>query len=517
VKKLILPIGISGSGKSTYIRKNFRPEVIVNPDTIRKELTGNISDHSKDPYMWTQVVPKRLSDTMEKYGEAVLDATNVKSSERTSALKSFGSDVKKIAIVFYVEPEVVKSRIKKDIETGVDRSNVPDYAVDRQYQNFLNGLQNIEKQFDEVITIDQRGKENQLKETITNVDIESLKDLDAIDEIIEAALTMGKDNPILYRGMAVPRLSTSILHMVQDRDFFRGGNLGAKTIMKYLGIKDPIFTYSGYKMTIRLFGKAHAVVMKKPYRLFQSPEVDDVMAWAQPIIYKETEENGGLLRSQVGVRTPKQQVALALKGAKTFVELKDTNPLPNNIYNEILVDAREYWAIDVMGVIRQAGKFVKDYEKSKPSKGFARDYLEYVETYGELAEILTTYKKFTAWKFKNPRPPMTEQKELQSSFKRGDKVWMYLKDSSAPYDSATVLRYDEKAKAYEVQADSKGNIFTLLPTEMEPYTNEGISTPIVRRNFAKIGENKTTIKKSRLYEIIRQEIKSVLKELKYKV
>jgi predicted kinase len=166
-KKLILPIGISGSGKSTYIKKNFRPEVVVNPDSIRRELTGNISDHSKDPYMWNQVVPARLQAAMEKYGEAVLDATNVKSSERGSALKLFGPDVKKVAIVFYVDPEVTKARIKKDLETGVDRSAVPDYAVDRQYQNFLNGLQNIENQFDEVITVDQRGGENQLKERLT--------------------------------------------------------------------------------------------------------------------------------------------------------------------------------------------------------------------------------------------------------------------------------------------------------------------------------------------------------------
>jgi predicted kinase len=166
-KTLVFPVGISGSGKSTYIRKNFRPEVVINPDSIRKELTGNIADHSKDPYMWSQVVPQRLNAAMDKYGEAVLDATNVKSSERASILKLFGPDVKKVAIVFYVDPEVTKARIKKDIEMGVDRSPVPDYAVDRQQQRFLNGIQNIESQFDEVITIDQRGGENQLKEQLT--------------------------------------------------------------------------------------------------------------------------------------------------------------------------------------------------------------------------------------------------------------------------------------------------------------------------------------------------------------
>jgi len=48
------------------------------------------------------------------------------------------------AKVFNVDPEITKSRIKKDIESGIDRSNVPDHAVDRQYKNFVSDIDKLE-------------------------------------------------------------------------------------------------------------------------------------------------------------------------------------------------------------------------------------------------------------------------------------------------------------------------------------------------------------------------------------
>ena len=150
MKRLILPIGISGSGKSTYIRRNFKPEVVINPDTIRKELTGDIGNHTMETKLWGEIVPQRIHIALEKYGEAVLDATNVDSGLRGKFLKQFGSDVKKIALIFNVDPDITKNRIKTDLQNKVDRSPVPDYAVDRQYEKFKNGLQNIKIQFDEI-------------------------------------------------------------------------------------------------------------------------------------------------------------------------------------------------------------------------------------------------------------------------------------------------------------------------------------------------------------------------------
>ena len=150
-----MPISPSGAGKSTYLRTVFEEEYIVEPDAIRKEITGSVSDMSRDWIVWKEV-KKRVLDLLNTKGVAVLDATNTKSSLRTAFLKNLPADVHKVALVFQPEgtdEEIVDTlhgRITKDLESGKDRSNVPKDVIARQLTQFKNGLQNIEKQFDEI-------------------------------------------------------------------------------------------------------------------------------------------------------------------------------------------------------------------------------------------------------------------------------------------------------------------------------------------------------------------------------
>jgi hypothetical protein len=48
------------------------------------------------------------------------------------------------AKIFDIDPEIAKQRVRNDINTGVDRSNVPNEVIDRQYQTFINDLNKIE-------------------------------------------------------------------------------------------------------------------------------------------------------------------------------------------------------------------------------------------------------------------------------------------------------------------------------------------------------------------------------------
>lgn len=173
MKKLIFMIGCSGSGKSTYIKSHFIPEVIVSPDELRKKLTGSVSDQSQNGKIWG-MVPGLLKKNLEQYGKAVLDATNVDSGDRASILKNFKRDeVERIAVVFDTDPNEAKQRIHKDIETGKDRSDVPDDIIDRQYEKFKRGYKSIKQQFDKVIDGNKGRSEIKesyikLKDLITN-------------------------------------------------------------------------------------------------------------------------------------------------------------------------------------------------------------------------------------------------------------------------------------------------------------------------------------------------------------
>lgn len=148
---LYMTIAISGMGKSTFINKHFNKNVVVCPDEIRKETTGDISNHENEGNIWN-LVDQRINLNLKKYGKAVLDATNVDSNYRQLFLDKF-PNTKKVAIVFPSDPRIAKSRIKKDLESGKDRSVVPDEVIDQQFQSFQSGQKDIKTQFDKVIYV----------------------------------------------------------------------------------------------------------------------------------------------------------------------------------------------------------------------------------------------------------------------------------------------------------------------------------------------------------------------------
>lgn len=147
--KFIIPIGISGSGKSTWIKslesKGFE---VISPDEIRRELTGNISDQTRNEDVFP-IAFQRTIDFLNNGTSVIFDATNVKSYYRKEMLDYLKQNVNvefdALAKVFDIDPEISKERIQKDIENGVDRSDVPLEAINRQYNNFMQDLDKIEE------------------------------------------------------------------------------------------------------------------------------------------------------------------------------------------------------------------------------------------------------------------------------------------------------------------------------------------------------------------------------------
>ena len=87
--KFMIPVGISGSGKSTWINANTDTNtVVVSPDDIRRELTGDISDQTKNKEVF-QVAFKRAIDGLNAGKDVIFDATNVSSFHRKNMLDNF--------------------------------------------------------------------------------------------------------------------------------------------------------------------------------------------------------------------------------------------------------------------------------------------------------------------------------------------------------------------------------------------------------------------------------------------
>jgi predicted kinase len=141
-----MTIGISGSGKSTWINQQTSSGdiLVVCPDLIREELTGSISDQTQNPKVWN-IAKQRVIDALGSGKSVILDATNVDSKQRKQFVQGLPTTILK-AKIFNVDPQEAKNRVRKAIESGENRSNVPDFIIDKQHEKFKASTPEILKQ-----------------------------------------------------------------------------------------------------------------------------------------------------------------------------------------------------------------------------------------------------------------------------------------------------------------------------------------------------------------------------------
>lgn len=149
IPQIILPIGTSGSGKSTWIKSLTKDSyVVISPDEMRVEFTGDINDKSKDKEIYEEVKIRTIQAA--KRGKTVIiDSTNLQKDRR----RDFINGIKNSKVTASIEykllalnPELAKQRIKADIDKGVNRANVPDSTIDRHTLLYEEMLKDIKEE-----------------------------------------------------------------------------------------------------------------------------------------------------------------------------------------------------------------------------------------------------------------------------------------------------------------------------------------------------------------------------------
>lgn len=141
MSNLVLPIGISGSGKSYIYNRDYKDYVQVSPDLIREELTGSISDQSKNKEVF-KLAFERVDDYLNKGQDVFFDATNVNKTQRKNFTdKYIGSDVNVIYVVLPADVDLSWKRIRKDIRDKKNRSDVPYFALVRQKEQYDKSIE----------------------------------------------------------------------------------------------------------------------------------------------------------------------------------------------------------------------------------------------------------------------------------------------------------------------------------------------------------------------------------------
>lgn len=139
--KLILPIGISGSGKSYIYNKDYKDCVQVSPDLIREELTGDISNQSRNKDVF-RIAFERVDEYLNKGQDVFFDATNVNEGQRKSFTDKYkGTDVTVVYVVLPADIDLSWKRIRADIREKKNRSDVPYFALVRQKEQYDNSLE----------------------------------------------------------------------------------------------------------------------------------------------------------------------------------------------------------------------------------------------------------------------------------------------------------------------------------------------------------------------------------------
>ncbi|MFC9701884.1 polynucleotide kinase-phosphatase [Streptomyces sp. NPDC056943] len=139
---LVVLVGATGSGKSTFARRHFKPTEIVSSDFCRGLVADDENDQSasKDAFdVLHYIVGKRLAAGRL----TVVDATNVQQEARRQLVQlARAHDVLPIAIVLDLPEDVCRSRNAD----RPDRADMPAHVIQRHRRELRRSLRGLERE-----------------------------------------------------------------------------------------------------------------------------------------------------------------------------------------------------------------------------------------------------------------------------------------------------------------------------------------------------------------------------------
>lgn len=116
---VILPIGISGSGKSTFIKSLPQENLaVIEPDAMRVEFTGDMNDKSKDKEIYIEAANRAIK-AIKAGKQVVFDTTNLTKEKRLPFIEAIKKEIPNANIQYKLmelNPELAKERIKAQLE-----------------------------------------------------------------------------------------------------------------------------------------------------------------------------------------------------------------------------------------------------------------------------------------------------------------------------------------------------------------------------------------------------------------
>lgn len=130
--KLIMMVGLVGSGKSTYAEKLALQEnaIIHSSDKLREEMFGSVDENSKNDELFI-TLHRRIKNDLIEGKNVIFDATNISYKRRMAFL----NELKKIDCtkICYM----IATTYEKCLEQNKNRERkVPEHVIKKMYLNF---------------------------------------------------------------------------------------------------------------------------------------------------------------------------------------------------------------------------------------------------------------------------------------------------------------------------------------------------------------------------------------------
>lgn len=147
---VMLLVGPTLSGKSTWIKNNLPNINIISRDNIVMELAGtqdyNTAFEQVDQKLVDRVLAERLAEANSSQTSTIVDMTNMTIKRRRQTLQYFGENFNKVAVVFPIldSEEYEKRNISRNaaenkwIPPSVIKSMIDSYQQPQYEEGFNN-------------------------------------------------------------------------------------------------------------------------------------------------------------------------------------------------------------------------------------------------------------------------------------------------------------------------------------------------------------------------------------------
>lgn len=128
---LLITCGLPGAGKSTFVTKKAAEmgAVVICPDKIRKEITGDEADQSRNAEVF-ELAYKRLDSALSAGKDVIFDATNTTKRARASLISYARKyDAESKAVYFNIPLATCLARNSKRVR------KVPEDVIHRMFKH----------------------------------------------------------------------------------------------------------------------------------------------------------------------------------------------------------------------------------------------------------------------------------------------------------------------------------------------------------------------------------------------